>query len=70
MDWTLLWTAVAAVAAVLTVGVAILAWRRPKQPDKPTPAPHELLTVDVSYDIPVFDQPDGSQTLGDDLVGA
>jgi hypothetical protein len=69
VDWTLVWTAVAAVSTVLGVGVAVLAWRRPKQPDRPTPARHELLTVDVSYDIPVFDQPDGSQTLGGDLVG-
>ena len=63
------WAVAGLAIALVGVAVAVLAWRRPRAPNAPKPAPHEQLTVVVGNEFPVFNQPDGSSRLGDHLVG-
>jgi hypothetical protein len=61
--------AIASAVAVASLGLAYLAWQHPRSPKPPAPKPHELVRVEVANMFPVFDEPDGSQTLGDHLIG-
>lgn len=67
MDIGLLIGLVGSVAAVVTVVVAVLAWRRPQGAADPDRARRKV-SVEVAYAMPLFDMPDGSQEFGEDLV--
>lgn len=57
------WTAVGSIVGIVALAVGLLAWLRPVQ--KGT----GRLNVVVTNDFPVFNQLDGSRTVGDHLVG-
>jgi hypothetical protein len=65
------WVGIALTIAFGVAGIvlAIWFWIRPRSPTANRPAKHEQLRMDVSNEFPIFDQPDGSRTVGDHLVG-
>jgi hypothetical protein len=67
VDLGLLAAIVGSVAGVVTVVVAVLAWRRPRTPSGGEKSKKNVV-VEVAYAMPLYDTPDGTQEFGEDMV--